>query len=387
MARSAALWLFVSLGSIGCTAAPDMIDARDGSAPDAQPNDVAAPDAFLIARGDSNVPDASVDGSSDVCAPGTARPCFVGAAIETCRTGMQTCQVSGEFGRWGECIPDERTFTCGLGACERSVAKCTDGSPEQCTPGMPGREECGNGIDDDCNGRVDDVTGTIVCGIGACQRTVPMCPGGVPGNCVEGAPTMEICGNEIDEDCDGEDLPCVACFPGVDRRSRWQIHLGEGPVCFGGTTFTVHGDRREYDWSSIPAATDAGWQNHTPPNISFDDPSTLCGTSCDCLDGGDFTYFQTSFTVPNGLTVSSLEVNIVDVDDGVRVTLFNSAYPSGVSPRDAYAFHPTGRASNLGSYVRSGTNRIVLTHVDDCCRYRRIRDATVILNGTTLGDC
>jgi hypothetical protein len=68
----------------------------------------------------------------------------------------------------------------------------------------PGALEACNGVDDDCNGLTDDGLGTSTCGLGACQRTVNNCVGGVPVTCTPGAPApAEICGNGIDDDCNG----------------------------------------------------------------------------------------------------------------------------------------------------------------------------------------
>ncbi len=68
----------------------------------------------------------------------------------------------------------------------------------------PGALEACNGTDDDCNGLADDGLGTSTCGVGACQRTVNNCVGGVPVTCTPGTPApAEICGNGIDDECDG----------------------------------------------------------------------------------------------------------------------------------------------------------------------------------------
>jgi cysteine-rich repeat protein len=66
-----------------------------------------------------------------------------------------------------------------------------------------------DGIDNDCNGAVDDGLGQTTCGLGPCNHTINNCVGGVAQTCnpLQGA-IAEICGNNIDEDCNGSDLVC-----------------------------------------------------------------------------------------------------------------------------------------------------------------------------------
>jgi hypothetical protein len=308
-------------------------------------------------------------GMSQSCYPGEARTRGVGA----CRDGMQRCEGTGEFGTWGSCM-----------------AATT-----------PSRDVCGDRRDQDCNGAVDDGTDCCrsgemsVCysgpmgtaGRGICRAGARRCTvDGTPGTCMgEVLPRAESC-NGLDDDCDGMiDEDCAACLLHTGTGSPWQIHLGEGPRCWG-RTFSNHGDPGEYAFSTIPAETDMGWRPHAPASISFDDPSTLCGV-CECRAGGDFTYFQTVFYVPPSGTVSSLRVTIENVDDGVSVALFNTRYPAGIVDPGAYAFLGGGSTADLARYVVFGRNRIVLTHIDDCCAVRRIANATVTLNGTALRPC
>jgi hypothetical protein len=121
------------------------------------------------------------------CTPGATQACYQGPAGTVgkgqCRAGVRVCRTDGTFG-----------------ACEGQV--------------LPAPEVC-NGVDDDCNGQVDEGLGQSTCGVGACQRTVNSCVNGQPQTCTPGTPApQEVCGNGIDDDCNGiVDDPAV-CSPG-----------------------------------------------------------------------------------------------------------------------------------------------------------------------------
>ncbi|HEX5037027.1 MAG TPA: hypothetical protein VFX30_07690 [bacterium] len=52
---------------------------------------------------------------------------------------------------------DDGTTTCGLGVCEHTIDKCVDGATQACDPFLGKTEEvCGNGIDEDCDGADDE---------------------------------------------------------------------------------------------------------------------------------------------------------------------------------------------------------------------------------------
>ncbi len=136
----------------------------------------------------------------------------------TCTPGMPTAETCD--GLDNDC--DGRidnglgNISCGRGACRRTVAACTGGVPNTCTPGTPGTEIC-NGTDDDCDGRTDEgLSGTVTCGTGACMRSVPGCSGGMTTTCTPGSPGPEVCGDMIDNDCDGTADEMCGCDPTVD---------------------------------------------------------------------------------------------------------------------------------------------------------------------------
>ncbi len=340
------------------------------------------------------------------CTLGDSRPCYPAASgqgVGVCHAGVQSCEPNGELTKWGSCVGavvpsaevcngvdddcdgqvDEALVQACSTACGTGTETCSAGAWGLCTARQPTPEVC-NGLDDNCDGQVDE--GLVQACSSACGAGSMVCSAGAWGACNAPQPGVEVC-NGLDDDCDGlvdEGCP-VLCIksPGL---TTWQIHQGQGPMCFG-TTFSQHGATGEYAYASIPPENDSGWAAHAAPNISFDDPSTLCGTWCTCLNGGDFTYFQTELDVPAGYAVNSLVVSIANVDDGVQITIFNSAHPGGVVSAGSYAYLGGGSTSDLASYIVSGMNRIVLTHVDDCCSVRRIANATISMNGTNVNPC
>ncbi len=156
---------------------------------------------FAIRGGEVTCPgvgDACDTGQPGVCGPGT-RMCVSMDASRCVGTTMPSDEVCN--GQDDDCDgsvdEDISSATCGVGACETTVAMCVNGMPQDCVPGTPSSEQC-DGVDDDCNGVIDDVN-PITCGQGACMVTVTDCD---HRTCVPGTPSPEQC-NGIDDDCNG----------------------------------------------------------------------------------------------------------------------------------------------------------------------------------------
>lgn len=120
------------------------------------------------------------------------------------------------------------TCTVGLGECvKEGKRRCNkSGLNAYCdaVPAEPGVEVC-DAKDNDCNGLVDDGLGNIECGVGACLRKLPSCVAGAVPECMPGQPVTELCGDEIDNDCDGnvdEDFAELnrECFDGIGACRR-----------------------------------------------------------------------------------------------------------------------------------------------------------------------
>jgi putative metal-binding protein/thrombospondin type 3 repeat protein len=167
-------------------------------------------------------------------------------------------------------------LTCGLGACQRSVAACLNGTPQTCTPGSPTTEVC-NGVDDDCNGSVDDL-GSITCGTGACQRTVTACLNGTPQTCTPGSPTTEVC-NGVDDDCNGsvdENLGSTTCGTGACQRTVNNCVNGSPQTCTPGSPTTEVCNGIDDDCNGV---VDNGFDLDQ-------DGFTVCGGDCNDQNAG-----------------------------------------------------------------------------------------------------
>ncbi len=157
------------------------------------------------------------------CTDGSVTICFTGAPstlnVGECKSGTQVCTG----GQWGSCTGETLpsietcnakdddcdgtlddglgTVTCGAGECQQTVPFCQGGNVQVCTPGQPSSESC-DGKDNDCNGAVDDGLGTVTCGIGECLNTVDFCKNGQPNLCNPLPPTSEVCDSK-DNNCNG----------------------------------------------------------------------------------------------------------------------------------------------------------------------------------------
>jgi uncharacterized repeat protein (TIGR01451 family) len=159
-----------------------------------------------------------------------------------------------------------------------------------------------------------------------------------------------------------------------------------GAVVSFGWTAPEHGAPQEYEFAHIPPANDPGWGPAPDGNtIGFNRDSILS----DCLTEGAFTYFQTFINVPGDVALGGIIIsfNGGTVDDGARVTLFNSTYPNGIVPPGGYVFlaaTSTGAADLSGLVEPGEANRVVVTHVDDCPVLDTLNYVEVMMDGTNL---
>jgi hypothetical protein len=201
-------------------------------------------------------------------------------------------------------------------------------------------------------------------------------------------------------------LTSGGCGPAIDNvwvskvptalgRTSWQMYRNPivSPVTSHEFDSPSHGNIGYYDFAPAIPAVDAnvplsgvngGWT--AAPNgstIGFGNGNASRLTKC--WVQADFTFFQTLVDIPSGTTNFTFSIAFSGMDDGSRVSIFNSKYPLGLVVAGSYVFLGGTGTSDLAPYVVVGeTNRVVITQVDDCPVGNNLQSATVNLNGTVI---
>ncbi|MEM1030795.1 MAG: MopE-related protein [Myxococcota bacterium] len=175
------------------------------------------------------------------CAGGQWGPCVgeVTPEPETCNNADDDCDGNvdqGNPGGGGACTTGQ------LGVCNAGLDQCVNGGLVCQAINQPATETCNN-LDDDCDGTTDEGNpgggaACVVTGLqGACAAGVVACQGGAPACQQVTFPVAEAC-NNLDDDCDGstdEGNPggggsCVTGQPGICNPGTFQCTT-QGPVC------------------------------------------------------------------------------------------------------------------------------------------------------------
>ncbi|HEX9669969.1 MAG TPA: MopE-related protein [Thermoanaerobaculia bacterium] len=312
----------------------------------------------------SGVTVCSPDGAGTVCGatPGEPQP-------ETCDGRDDDCDGVSDDG-----FDAGAPCTVGIGACARSGVKiCTpDAAGTSCDaiPGLPAAETC-NGLDDDCDGAADEELGELRCGVGLCARTAPACLSGQSQVCVPAEPVAEICGNGLDEDCDGADLACPALAMAIAEPASLAT-VTRSPVTVAGTTSD---EAVEVECAGVPAAlTAAGDGRRFEASVPLREGRNT--VTCRGLDArgsvGTATVVVTLDSTPpvvvletprDGLVTSEPAVTVVgSFNDAIAGAFDSTAVAVSCNGLPAAVEHRTFVVRNLP--LRPGANAIRCTAID-----------------------
>jgi len=373
-----------------CLAGDDAVDGDVDGVPDA---------CDVCAGGDDSV-DSDVDGvpdACDICAAGDD-------AIDTDVDGVpDACDVcdGGDDAIDGDAdgVPDDCDI-CLAG--DDAADDDADSVPDACdlcpgaddaadadADGVPDACDACPGEDDTLDDDVDGVPNACdICAAG--DDTTDGDADGVPDAC-------DICpghADDIDDDADGVPDGCDACPFDADvgadlTRTPWQMHQGGLEQGAYGTyhvvtapcSTTVHGDTCLYGSAVVPDGDDASWTDApNPDTIGF-----VRGSSLMCFAEVDYTYFQTFVNVPVGASISSFSVDFSGMDDGSRITIYNSTYGDGLVVPGSYVLGGGSGTTDLATYLTTGVNRVVVTQLDDCATGNNLQSAVTTLNGGSVG--
>ena len=176
------------------------------------------------------------------------------------------------------------TTTCGTGACERTVQRCSSGMPNMCTPGAPDLEVC-NGIDDDCDGTPDDGSGAALCPAAPNVMTYSCTAGMCSFTCITGFHDMN--GNYADGcECSADTGGGNACTAPYVVGT---INPGDAPVSITGVLPTGLSQ-----WYSVSFPSVGRGPANASPSVNLAGPGaanfrislfTACGSGASCGTG------------------------------------------------------------------------------------------------------
>ncbi len=290
--------------------------------------------------------------------------------------------------------------TSGVGACHNGTQTCAAGVFGACTAQVTPSAELCNGIDDDCNGVIDNGPGGVAIkqtcytgtagtmGVGTCKTGTQTCAFGAFGACAgEIKPTTDICGDNLDTDCDGKNDTQEGCLV-VDAELRLD-------GIDGGALGTAVGTQHSFDLvmasGGVPVGKNvyAAWSENVGATTEVylrksTDGGTTWGTIVNVTSNQATTSVKPMLAIAPG-AVDRVVVAYQTVNGGVRDIIVQTSADGG-----ATFSTPTGALDAAGdsfhhSVAINGTTVIVAWEkLDTATLNRDVMSAVSVNSGTSF---
>jgi hypothetical protein len=321
--------------------------------------------------------DADCPSSQEACTGGVCVVCDAACTMDTCRFGAVEGQPgSGTAGRCqtfgrscNRCVP--ACDTDGDGYCPGATngdiqgGDCNDMNP---AVSPAAGEVCGNMIDDDCDGAIDEGCGT--CTTNADCPMQQACTGGL---CLPCTGTCDAAACAAPSRCVARGNGCSACVPGCDLD-------GDG-FCTGAGD--MGGDCNDNDVTIGPMATevcgngkDDNCNDHVDEGCRACSKVSDCGGNEDCVAGrcqicGQCNPAECRFGVVEAMPGSGIAGRCQNVGQGCSVCVPScdvdgDGYCPGTPPME----QPGGDCNDdmaTGAGVHPGAQEICGNNIDDDC--------------------